>query len=136
MTEQPSVCNGIILNWPVGTVFETYPWTQHEYGAKSLGYNFCAVEKNGKTFRIRSHKCSGFAGEGEDACCTCRSAQTTKAHLMIEERAHVALPHTPYLFLTHQQLCELLRATNKQLNKYKLKVNTTQLSCCRISFIF
>jgi hypothetical protein len=117
-------------------MFETYPWTQHEYGAKSLGYDFCAVEKNGKTFRIRSHKCSGFAGEGEDGCCTCRSAQTTKARLMIEERARVALPHTPYLFLTHQQLRELLRTTNKQLNKYKLKVNTTQLSCCCVSFIF
>lgn len=133
---ESSKCNGVILNWPVGTVFETYPWTQHEYGAKSLGYNFCAVEKNGKTFRIRSHKCSGFEGEGEDACCTCHSAQTTKARLMIEECAHVALPHTPYLFLTHQQLHELLRATNEQLNKYKLKVNTTQLSCCCVSFIF
>ncbi|KIJ09235.1 hypothetical protein PAXINDRAFT_17655 [Paxillus involutus ATCC 200175] len=34
------LCKGVQLNWPVGTIFETYPWTQHEYGAKGLGYHF------------------------------------------------------------------------------------------------
>ncbi|KIJ08705.1 hypothetical protein PAXINDRAFT_32050, partial [Paxillus involutus ATCC 200175] len=30
--------------------------------------------------------------------------------------------HTPYQFLTHQQLRELLRNTMKELNEYKLKI--------------
>ncbi|KIJ10023.1 hypothetical protein PAXINDRAFT_16927 [Paxillus involutus ATCC 200175] len=33
----PPQCKGVQLDGPIGTIFDTYPWTQHEYGAKSLG---------------------------------------------------------------------------------------------------
>ncbi|KIJ05111.1 hypothetical protein PAXINDRAFT_93883, partial [Paxillus involutus ATCC 200175] len=122
LPDVPLPCKGVPLDWPVGTIFETYPWTQHEYGAKSLGYHFCAVEMDGRTFQIRSNSCTQNAGRGMEACLECLSTQTTKARLQIEERARAASPHTPYQFLTHQQLRELLRSTTKDLNEYKLKV--------------
>ncbi|KIK79957.1 hypothetical protein PAXRUDRAFT_159904, partial [Paxillus rubicundulus Ve08.2h10] len=120
-------CKGVRLDWPVGTIFETYPWMQHEYSAKSLGYHFCAVEKDGRTFWIRSNTCTQLVRPGQEGCPECSSTQTTRAHLRIEECAQAASLHVPYQFLMHKQLRELLHNTTKELNEYKLKT----LALCR-----
>ncbi|KII88930.1 hypothetical protein PLICRDRAFT_29388 [Plicaturopsis crispa FD-325 SS-3] len=110
-------CPGIHLDWPNDHFFETYPFHRHDLSLNALGYKFCAVEKNGTEFRVRSDVCEGQSAHGA-ICRNC--ADLTKTVERLAAMARDAAPHTNHRFLTYEQLRDMLRDRNKDIHLLRL----------------
>jgi hypothetical protein len=113
-------CPGIHLDWPTGEFWSQYPFHRHGYSLHSLGYKFCAVEKNGAYFRVRADRCNRIPMPDGSACPECRAV--TKTVDRLASMAQGVASHTNYKYLNHQQLCSLLVARDETLKDWKLKV--------------
>jgi hypothetical protein len=114
-----------MLDWAPGPIFKTYPWSIHlsDCTAK-LGYRPDRFTGEGDDTRIwlRAETCTGFSDAGMSECTACRAVLDGKAVYSLETRAQNAPPHTPYQYLTHAQLIDMLRAVIAEKNELQLKV--------------
>ncbi len=109
------------MDWPIGDLGEQYPFQRHGYSLQSLGYKFCAVEKDGSQFRVRADQCEGTPMPNGLACPNCQVVTPTVERL--SKIARNAEHHTNYKYLNHQQLRALLADRDETLNHWKLKVH-------------
>ncbi|KAJ7736282.1 hypothetical protein B0H16DRAFT_1234436, partial [Mycena metata] len=66
-------------------------------------------------------------------CTPCRAVLVGKAVQTLETRAHEAPPHTPYQYLNHAQLIEILRNVIAEKNALQLKVFSLSRQVSRTS---
>jgi hypothetical protein len=118
--EPAAVCPGIYLDWPTGDFWNQYPFHRHDYSLASLGYKFCAVEKDGTQFRVRADLCTRIPMLDGSACPDCKAITKTVERLV--SMAHRAESHTNHKYLNHQQLRNLLADRDETVKIWKLKV--------------
>ncbi|KDQ54169.1 hypothetical protein JAAARDRAFT_182553 [Jaapia argillacea MUCL 33604] len=106
-------CPGIPLRWPRDHFFESYPFQRHEYSPSTIGYQFCAVEQNGQSFRVRSKHCNMYLVSDGSPCLQCQSV--TKEVERLASMAAKVSAHTNHKYLTHEQLRELLKERDETI---------------------
>ena len=125
-------CPGSEIDWQAGSIWQTYPYHQHESrvsGWKPIGFN----SKENKII-LRSEKCATELFEyDESPCSNCRVIQYSAEFQNFVSRAtQVPKEHTPWNFLTVDQMLALLKKMAEQIKILRKKVQIP----CNIFCIF
>ncbi|KAK7006881.1 hypothetical protein R3P38DRAFT_3213632 [Favolaschia claudopus] len=77
---------------------------------------------DGKQLWARSVNCTGSRGILQPECASCLSVKLGQTLINLEFRAQSAPAHTPYQYLTHNQLTDALREVTAQKNTQRLTI--------------
>lgn len=121
-------CNGVLLDWPAGSVFTTYPWQEHTY--RNLPWNPIRFDDN--QLWIRERGCLGVMEEGQTACLKCKDVLHSRDLLQMKllAQADNPPPNTQYKRMNHVQKVSKLEEKNTEINRHKLQVNLLLLLTC------
>lgn len=121
-TPMPSDCQGILVHWTPGSVWETYPFHRHQ--THTLGWELVAI-KNGSWLQFRAVQCSRYVeNQGEVRCSACDRIPHTKEYIKFVERADGDAPETtPYPYLTHKQLHAVTVKLAARVRRLELQVS-------------
>lgn len=120
---QTNECTGVLVEWSAGSVWDTYPY--HQHGTQDLAWEPIGFTESDKWLRIRSKSCRVIlAGDSElnSRCCSeCAKVPHSAAFTKFRKRAVDASEHTPWLYLTYQQLHAVLVKLSSQYKALRLK---------------
>jgi hypothetical protein len=114
-------CTGMPLQWPIGSIFNTYPWALHAYGKVALGFYLFDVQCRGTEFWIRSDSCE-LEVCAPGACIACQAVACGPKLRQLQDHAENISKYTPHVYFNHEQLCDALKLSQQQFNNSKLKV--------------
>ncbi|KAF8075809.1 hypothetical protein FPV67DRAFT_383880 [Lyophyllum atratum] len=67
--ENPSICDGTVFHWDLGSPFVSYPFALHDPESRfTPGYTICSVDTQRSTIRVRSLHCTRSAPTSSPAC--------------------------------------------------------------------
>lgn len=120
--EKPMLCHGTQVDWTPGSIWVSYPYHQHE--VRMVGWSPIAFNSKTNTITLRSDKCSGSLSkeEFEAPCRSCRNVPYSTEFRDFIERATEAKPHTPWHYLTSDQMQGLLAKMAAELRILRTKV--------------
>lgn len=121
LTLRAQECRGISVEWTPGSVWKTYPYHRHAPDSERLPWEPVALE-NDRWLRIRSEDCVGRVAGGDEACPMCTSIPGSARFQVFMNRAKSAADHTPWYYLTREQLDHVLRKTTGKYRQLRLKV--------------
>jgi hypothetical protein len=94
-------CGGALVHWQPGSVWNSYPYQQHE--AQALPWEPIGFEQS-NGLRLRSIKCKEVLVTSKElddhACSQCRSIETSVAFSRFVGRAAEPAKHTPWEYLS------------------------------------
>lgn len=117
----PVACSGVLVQWTLGTIWETYPFPSHS----AVNHPWDIIEfRPPSHLCLRSKACAGVvsAGGHRSTCHHCVWIPQCDRYKTIEKRAHDAPPHTPHHLLAFHQLSDIPKTLRKMLNEARLKV--------------
>lgn len=117
--ESTTLCKGVLIEWKAGSVWDSYPFQIHPY--KTYGWEPIAVE-NDNWIRLRSLNCTTHVQTPAASCASCLSIMSGKPFRAVVKRAEHAPAHTPWKYLTTQQLVNLLRKMSARQRRDSLKM--------------
>ena len=115
-------CKGVLVKWKPGSVWDTYPYHQHE--DQSVAWEPIAIENHG-WLRLRSQMCAIMFHTEDLSIQTCRACRAipNSAHFRrFMDRASYVSEHTPWQYLNYRQLCSVIEKVTAQNKKLRLKV--------------
>jgi hypothetical protein len=116
-------CAGALVHWEPGSVWNSYPYQQHE--AQALPWEPVGFEGNNQ-LRLLSSKCKEVlvtSKELDDRTCSqCRGIETSAAFARFVGRAAEPAKHTPWMYLSQRHLYQLLTKISAENRLLKLKV--------------
>lgn len=118
---RPPKCRGVLVEWTPGSVWRTYPYHRHAQDADRLPWEPVVVE-NDRWLRICSEDCEGEADTDDEVCSTCASVPGTARFRAVMDRAVSASAHTPWKYLTREQLDRILRNNTGKYRQLRIKV--------------
>ena len=111
-------CPGHAIEWLPGSIWETYPYHQHE--VRAVGWRPIAFNHEENEIVLRSDTCLGFILDtDEPPCKECWNIGFSNKFHEFLTRAKEAKDHTPWELLTAQQMCSLLRKWQLQSSLYE-----------------
>ncbi len=125
-TEASVHCDGVLVHWTPGSVWNTYPYQQHKNTNLSwepIGFD----EQNKENLYLHSKHCTGvpssFLEISERVCSNCRGIPYLAEFQKFINHAVVTSEHTLWEYLNQKQLQSLLVNTTKKYRALKLKVS-------------
>ena len=121
-----NVCNGQLIEWTPGPVWDTYAYGSHASGDDSVGWTPTGFE--GSThIRLQSMGCSKFLKNAREnlrgSCASCYSILNSAELQRFKDRSTQDIfPNTPGKFLTARQFKQLRADSRKNTNKLHNKV--------------
>lgn len=118
-------CEGQLVEWTPGSVWETYAYQQHD--SEDIGWIPIGF-KGSHWIRVRSKSCHGVLSEDKEKkrqnCKACNSLLNSEELCRFMSRASkdTATPHTPYIYLNFRQMKSALIASRKMTNTLRLQV--------------
>ena len=117
-----SLCPGAEIVWVPGSIWSTYPYHQHLIHA--IGWTPASFDKTKNKIYLRSDKCAGELSEFDlSPCVECRVIPYSSRFKDFMQRAQEAMEHTPWGYLTSEQLQGLAKRLVYDLNKLRTKVS-------------
>lgn len=114
-------CPGLSLQWLPGSVWETYPYHQHEIAA--IGWRPVSFGKEDNEIFLRSDDCHGkILSTDEPPCKECRILEYSSRLRVFMDCANEAKPHTPWELLTLAQTRALLQKMATKIQDLRTKV--------------
>ena len=123
--QQPNICAGVPLTWPLAQFFQTYPFSRHDECGTLLGFRLSSVDPITSQFRIQTETCileKRLVLSG-GTCIEC--VQLTKSIDHIIQKAEHAEPFTNYCYLSSLQLQTVAREKDKTKQSLQLQVWTS-----------
>ncbi|KAH6906287.1 hypothetical protein BKA70DRAFT_1497860 [Coprinopsis sp. MPI-PUGE-AT-0042] len=125
---QARCCYGVGIDWRAGLVWDTYPF--HTHNTQEMGWEPIGFSPEANVIILRSNICKlevdSKIGDDAISCSSCLRLQGSSELRKIMERATgKAASHTPWDFLTVQQMKDILADNAKTM-----KVLRTNLSNC------
>ncbi|KIM39217.1 hypothetical protein M413DRAFT_29401 [Hebeloma cylindrosporum] len=120
-TSRPTrICPGIGVSWLPGSVWESYPY--HQHAARAVGWMPIGFDPKANKIFLRSDKCAMELFENDEAPCTrCLLVEHSVEFKSFISRATEVKEHTPWNYLTGEQLLGLLKKMAGQLNTLRTK---------------
>jgi hypothetical protein len=122
-------CPGSLIQWQPGSVWISYPYQQHDVQTlpwEPIGFG------DDNQLRLRSAKCKltleTFKERKEQTCSQCRGIETSAAFAKFVQRAISPAKHTPWVYLSHTHVHELLVKATAETRHLKLKVGGKYLN--------
>jgi hypothetical protein len=116
------ICPGIGVSWLPGSVWETYPY--HQHATRAVGWTPIGFDSEANKIFIRSDNCANQLFEEDAAPCTrCLMVEHSVEFKSFISRATEAKEHTPWNYLTSEQLLGLLEKMAGKLNFLRTKVH-------------
>ena len=116
-------CADMCLDWPIGSLFESYPWQIHN-SPMDVPWSFFAICDNDMSFWVHSISCSKTVYKENATCLLCNRGTSSSCLLEVQaharNKADLCIPH---IYLNNLQLQDLVNSKPEQLNKAKLKVS-------------
>ncbi|KAF8155394.1 hypothetical protein B0H34DRAFT_849557 [Crassisporium funariophilum] len=120
-------CPGQPVEWLPGSIWETYPYYQHNM--RAVGWRPIAFNHEENEIVIRSDNCLGFILDtDEPPCKECWSIVFSNQFQEFLLRAKEAKQHTPWELLTAQQMCSLLKKMANTINSLRTQVSNSSVS--------
>lgn len=115
-------CPGYTVSWSAGSVWTTYPY--HQHGTReSMGWTPIAFQIDPNTIVLQANTCSKEIPESNTLPCTsCGNIEFSSSFVSFVNRAKEAKAHTPWDYLTSEQLQTLLNQMSAQLKLVQTKV--------------
>lgn len=119
-------CPGVLLLWPLESIYETYPWQVHSVDSPlNVEWTFIAVKGHGNSFWIRSNSCTARSLVENEPCLPCnRVNKHPKLETLRRRAAEDPQAHTPHGYLNNRQLRDLLELRAEQLRSANLTVSS------------
>jgi len=106
--KHPLICPGSAIDWMPGSIWETYPYHQHE--ARVVGWKPIGFDSKKNQIFVCSESCIMEITEYNASPCThCRNIQYSVEFRKFMEWAKEAKEHTLWQYLSSKQLLQLLR---------------------------
>jgi hypothetical protein len=116
------ICPGIGVPWLPGSIWESYPY--HQHAVREVGWTPIGFDSKANMIFIRSDNCANQLFEEDEAPCTrCLIVEHSAEFKSFISRATEAKEHTPWNYLTSEQLLGLLKKMAGQLNFLRTKVH-------------
>jgi hypothetical protein len=120
------LCPGVEISWAPGSIWSTYPYHQHLI--HTIGWTPASFNKTENKIYLRSDKCAGELSEFDlSPCMECRIIPYSSRFEDFMQRAKEAMKHTPWDYLTSEQLQGL--AKRLVCNLKKLRTQVSRLLC-------
>ena len=114
-------CPGLAILWTPGSIWETYPYHQHEIWA--VGWQPVSFGDEENEIFLRSDRCYGIILDtDEPPCRECWLIEYSPNFCEVMERAKDAKDHTPWDLLTIQQTRALLQKMAGMIKSLRTKV--------------
>lgn len=125
-------CKGERVEWTPGSVWDTFPYQQH--ADNTIGWKPFLLD-NDKWIQLRSNTCKKYLKTRKErelqACINClKIPNSTSFRKCVQRAKGDTAAHTPWKFLTPQQMRRLLVSLRKQNDAMKLKVCNCSISIC------
>jgi hypothetical protein len=115
-------CPGLAILWTPGSIWETYPYHQHEI--RAVGWMPVSFGEEDNEIFLRSDKCYGMILDtDEPPCKECWLIEYSANFREVMERAKEVKEHTPWDLLTVQQTRALLQKMSAMIASLRTKVN-------------
>ena len=120
-------CEGVLVHWAPGSVWDTYPFHRHE--AHTLGWELVGI-RNDSWLQFRAVNCPRYIlRRGDVRCSACDAIPRSKDYLKFVNRANGEAPETtPYSYLTYKQLRAVTVKLSTRVRRLELKVGL--FPCC------
>ena len=117
-------CPGSEIDWKAGSIWQTYPYHQHELRLSGLGWRPIGFNSKDNNIILRSEKCAIELFEfDESPCSNCRAIQySVEFQNFVSRATQLPKDHTPWNFLTAEQMLALLKKMAAQLKNLRTKV--------------
>ena len=118
------LCPGVEIVWAPGSIWSTYPYHQHLI--YTIGWTPASFNKTENKIYLRSDKCLGELSEFDlSPCVECRIIPYSSCFKDFSQRAKEAMDseHTPWDYLTSEQLQGLAKRLVCDLKKLRTKVS-------------
>jgi hypothetical protein len=116
-------CLASLIQWKPGSVWISYPYQQHD--VQTLPWEPVGFEGNNR-LHLRSTKCKSILKSqkelNEHVCSYCRGIESSAAFARFVDRAISPAKHTPWQYLSHKHLLQLLAKATAEVKMLKLKV--------------
>ncbi|KAJ8092973.1 hypothetical protein PM082_011293 [Marasmius tenuissimus] len=100
-------CSGASVTWKNGSAWSSYPWAIHD--ETQFPWDPIHYSKESNTLLLRSRACTAaHIAAGARTCSKCSSIPDSRRFHEMLERASSAKPHTPYRYLSHNQLTKII----------------------------
>lgn len=116
-------CPGVVVDWTPGSVWNTYPFQQHDLSRVKLPWEIIGWEMNGQ-LRLRSAHCQApkFAPV-QHTCPTCAFIPySSRYRQFMQSNADDAKPHTTLEYLNYRQLLAVTRSALEKNRRLTVKV--------------
>jgi hypothetical protein len=118
-------CGGQWVEWSLGSIWDTYPYQQHD--DELLPWVLIDFESERNRICLRSLTCLEDLSSPREiysgTCNTCNSILHSRAYAKFKDRASgKAAPRTPWIYLSSRQLRDMLSTTRRQNEQLRLKV--------------
>jgi len=126
----PVLCLGTTVQWTPGTIWETYPFASHAFVQHQWEILEIIPPRH---LRLRSTRCTltVSAGGFGSTCHSCLGILKSDGFQTIQKRAEGAPSHTPYRYLSFEQLYTIPKKMTKLLDQARIKV-FDQGKCVRL----
>jgi len=124
-------CPGALLQWNMGSFFDTYPLSLHSPGSPhNPGYCLSSVSEDGTNVHIRANRCKGEASSWGQPCIMCSGLSVFVD--IVRDRAQHSVDRAKRLnnlLLSHSQLSARVDQSTKEQDKLRFTV------CCILELL-
>jgi hypothetical protein len=122
VSRRTRICPGVGISWLPGSVWESYPY--HQHAMRAVGWMPIGFDPKENKIFIRSDSCANQLFENDEVPCTrCLLVEHSPEFRRFISRATEAKEHTPWNYLTSEQLLGLLKKMAGQLKILRIKVH-------------